>query len=102
MERHLGAARFPGHGLDGVIALAGALPMHTVLGGEPRPSGAERHPVGDDERGIEAHAELADQRSVLGGFGGQRFKEFAGAGLGDRSDVIDHLLARRTCRCRRP
>ena len=62
----VGAARRLGDGLDGVVALAGALPAHAVLGAEAGAARHERHPVGDDEGRIEADAELADQVRVLG------------------------------------
>ena len=53
----------------------------------------DRHLVGDDERRIEADAELADQVRVLLLVAGQLREEFARAGLGDRAEVRDHFVA---------
>jgi hypothetical protein len=50
--------------------------------------------VGDDERRVEADAELADQVRVLGAVRGELLEELARARLGDGADVLDHLLPR--------
>ena len=62
----------------------------------PRPARrvTQRHPVGDDERRVEADAELADEVRILGAVGGQLLEELARARLGDGADVLDHLLPR--------
>ena len=50
--------------------------------------------LGDDERRIEADTELADQLRVFLLIPGEPLEELAGAGLGDRAQVGDRLLAR--------
>ncbi len=78
---------------DGVGAVAGGLPAG---GGRlAGPAGHQLDALGGHERGVEADAELADQlrdrllRLPLL----QALGELAGAGLGDRPDVGDHLVA---------
>ena len=56
-------------------------------------AGEHRHLVGDDERRIEADAELADQMRVLLLVAGELAEELARAGLGDRAEVRDDLVA---------
>ena len=82
--RHLGR-------LQRVRAPAVGLPADPFAGGQSRPAGGQLHPVGHDERRVETHAELPDQRCVLPLVAGQRVQEIAGARLGDRADVLDHL-----------
>ena len=65
-----------------------------VLGGEAGAAGGQRHLVGDDEGGIEADAELADQLRVLLLVAGELREELARAGFGDGADVLDDLLSR--------
>ena len=71
VQHDVGAARLARDGLDGVVAFAGALPRHALLGGQPGAAGGQRHAIGDDEGGVEADAELPDELRVLGGVGGQ-------------------------------
>jgi len=94
MQDHVGAAAFLAHGLDGVVAPAARFPAHAVLGREPRAARDQCHAVGDDERRIETHAELADEVGVLRPVPGQAFEELSRAGFGYGADVVDHLLAR--------
>jgi hypothetical protein len=61
--------------------------------GQAGAAGGERDPVGDDEAGIEADAELADELGILLLVAGELAEELLGAGLGDGADVLDHLLA---------
>jgi hypothetical protein len=92
VQHDLGAARGLVHGFQRVVAGALGFPAHAVLGREAGAAGGERDAVGDDEGGVEADAELADQRGVLLLVAGQLAEEFAGAGLGDGADVLDHFL----------
>ena len=94
VQDDLGAARFPGDGFEGVLALAAALPAHRLPGAESGPAGRQRDAVGDDERRVEADAELADELRVLRLVAGELRDELAGARLGDGPDVVDHFLAR--------
>ena len=80
--------------LDRVVALAGRLPLHGLAGLDAGAAGNHGHLVGDDERRIEADAELADQVRILGLVAGQRREEFARAGLGDGAEMLDRLVAR--------
>ena len=54
----------------------------------------KRHFVGDDEGGIKAHAELADEMRILGLVAGKLLKEFLGSRFGDSADISDHLVFR--------
>ncbi len=87
-----GAAAGLVDGFQPVVAGALGFPAHAVLGREAGAAGGERDAVGDDEGGVEADAELADQRGVLLLVAGQLGEEFAGAGLGDGADVLDDFL----------
>ena len=60
--------------LDGVVALAGALPSHALVGRRAGAAGHERHPIGHDEGRVEADAELADELRVLRAVGRQALK----------------------------
>ena len=77
---------------DRVAAFARALPADAVLGGQAGAARDERHPVGDDEGGVEADAELPDEVRVLGAVGGQLREELARPRLGDGADVVDDVL----------
>ena len=66
VQDDVGAARRLLDRLDGVLAFARALPLHAVLGGQAGAAREQRDAVGDDEGGVEADAELADQAGVLG------------------------------------
>ena len=77
-----------------VLAFARALPLHAMLGRQAGTARQQRDAVGDDEGRIEADTELADQVGVLGAIGGELLEELARAGLGDRADLVDHLLPR--------
>ncbi len=54
----------------------------------------QRDAVGDDERGVEADAELSDEMRVLRAVRREPGEELARARLGDRADVLDDFLAR--------
>ena len=58
-----------------------------------RLAGFQHDLVGNDEGGIEADTELADQLAVPGLVAGQCFKELLGAGAGDGADVVAHFIA---------
>jgi hypothetical protein len=94
MQDHLGAALLAIDHLDREIALAAGFPTHGLVGFETGTTRNHGDLVGDDVRGIETDAELADEVRILGLITGQRREEFAGAGLGDRSQVLDRLVAR--------
>jgi len=92
VERHVGAARRPLDRLDGERPLSVGFPKG---GGVALPAGAsdDRYLVRHHERGVEADAELADQvrlgrrRLTL-----HRLQKRFRARLGDRAEVVDHLL----------
>ena len=77
--------------LQRVRAAAVGLPADPVAGGQARPPGGQHHPVGHDERRIESHPELPDQRRVRPLVAGQRVQELPCPGLRDRADVLDDL-----------
>ena len=54
-----------------VLALATAFPAHAVLGCQTCAPRRQCHAVGDDERGVEADAELSDEMCVFGFIGGE-------------------------------
>ena len=66
MQDHIGAARLLADRLDGVAALARAFPSDARVGCGAGAAGHERHALGDDERGVETDAELADEMRVPG------------------------------------
>jgi hypothetical protein len=70
------------------------IPSARLVGFEAGTARGHGDLVGDDVRGIETDAELADQVRILGLIAGQCREELAGAGLGDRSQVLDRLVAR--------
>ena len=94
--------------LDAVLGLARGLPAHAGLG---RVAGAAREhldAIRDDECGVEAHAELADQAGVLGiktgdagllierhgfGAGGQLVESTRSYYRGDAYDFVAELKA---------
>ena len=94
MQDDVGAAGFADDRVDAVVALAGALPADTVLGGRAGLAGDQRDVIGHDERRIEADAELADEVGVLCLVAGQLLEKLAGARLGDGPDVGDDIVAR--------
>src|SRR5207248_349451 len=77
------------HRLERVLAPAVGLPADAFAG--PLPAGGDRHPLGHDEAGVEAHAELADECRVPALVAGQGRQELPGARFGDRADVVDDL-----------
>ena len=93
VQRDVGAAAGLLDHLDGEVALAAGFPAHAWFGLDAGAARNHGHLVGDDERGIEADAELADQVRILGLVAGQRREEFPRAGLGDGAEVFDGFVA---------
>jgi len=79
---------------DGKVARAFGFPAHAFVGGRAGAAGFHRDAVGDDEAGVEADAELADQRRILLLVAGEFREEFLGAGFGDGAEMLDRLVAR--------
>ena len=94
MKDDVGATGFLREDFDCVLSLASTLPAHTVFGGHSGPAGQHRDSVGDDERRVEAHAELPDELGVRGLVSSQPLEKLLGSRLGDGTDVIGHLVAR--------
>ena len=92
VQHDRGAARGHLRRLQRVAAPAVGLPAGALAGRQPGPAGGQHHPVGHDERRVEPHPELPDQRGVRPLVPGQRVQELPGPGLGDRADVLDHLV----------
>ena len=92
MQNHFGAAPRMFNVGDGVIALTARNPFDTGRGRRTGFTAAHRDFVGDDERGIEADAELADQIRVFLLVTGQRREEFLGTRFGDGAQVRDRLI----------
>jgi len=93
VQGDVGAAAGLLQGLDGVAALPGRLPADPVLGPQAGSAGYHGDLVRDDESGVEADTELADELAVLGLVAAQVLQEFAGAGAGDGTDQLGDLLA---------
>ena len=94
-----GALRRVGLVGDGVGALAASTPSARPVCAAGL-AGDQRDPVGDHEAGVEADAELADQlgRRLLRRPPASRAwrslrQHLGGAGLGDRADEVDDLVA---------
>ena len=85
-----GAARGFVGGLDGEFALAVRGPAPALL--VPGLARNDLDAVGDHEGGIEADAELADQRHILARIAGQLLHEGRGAGAGDGAEIVDQLV----------
>src|SRR5690606_30976352 len=80
--------------LDRELALPVRFPEDACLGRLPRLTAFDLDALRDDERGVEAHAELADQLRVLALIAGQPLDEALRAGMGDRAELLDDLVAR--------
>ncbi len=93
VQHDLGTARCALDVLDRVAALAARLPTHTLVGLHAGATGGQGDLVGDDEGGIKADTELADELAVLGLVTRQVLEEFLGARAGDRADGLVDLLA---------
>jgi len=79
MQRDLAAACGFFHHLDGKFAAAIRFPTHALIGLLSGTTGGDDNLVGHDERGIETHAELADQTGILLLITAQFREEFARA-----------------------
>ena len=79
-------------GRDFELAFALGGPVHAFAGREAGTTAEDIDLVGDDEGGIEAHAELADQVRILLLVAREVFHEIGGAGLGDGPQVGDHIF----------
>ena len=90
MERHGRPPIGTLGGGDGKAALAVRRPQPGR--GFARPSGQHVNPVRDHESGIEADAELTDQRQVLLCIAGKLSEKGLGSGAGDGAQRIDQLL----------
>ena len=90
MQGDGGAARGLAQPLQVVAAAAVGLPAGAR--GRAGAAGAQRHPVGDDEGGVEADPELADLARPAGLAVAVPAQELARAGAGDGADVPHHLL----------
>src|SRR5690606_12680770 len=85
VQRDVGAARRLLHRLHRELAGAFGLPAHRLVGGQPRAARDDDDAVGDDERRIEADAELADQLRVARLVAGELAEELARARARDRA-----------------
>jgi hypothetical protein len=94
VQGDLGAARRPVDHLDTEFAGALGFPAHALVGLGAGAARVHRDLVGDDERGVEADAELADQAGVLLLVARQLGEKLARTRLGDGAEVGDHFLAR--------
>ncbi|MNT42625.1 hypothetical protein D3C72_1790540 [compost metagenome] len=75
MQGNFGTAIFFADIGNGVIAFADRFPEHALIGRSARGTSAHGDFIRHDERGVEAHAELADQLAVFGLIGADRLQE---------------------------
>jgi hypothetical protein len=94
VQRHRRAAPRERDVLDRELPVGARLPAHARLGRRAGAAGVHLDPVGDDERGVEADAELTDELRGLLLVTGKRAEELGGARAGDGAEVGDRLLAR--------
>ncbi len=78
---------------DFEFALALRGPVDTLFRRRTGAAAKHFHLVGNDERRVEADAELANQVRILLLVAGQVFHEIGGAGLGDGAQVGHHVVA---------
>ena len=93
VEGDTGTAFLPGPGLYGELGLAVGFPQHAFLGCLTRLAGVHLYPVGNDERGVEPHPELANQLGILLLVTGQAFQKGRSPGPGNGAEVFDDLIA---------
>ncbi len=93
MQRNGGAARFLDDGFHAEVAFAAGFPAHAFGCRQAGATGLDGDFVRNDERRIEADAELADQRRILLLVAGQLREEFLGAGFRDGAEMLDRLVA---------
>jgi hypothetical protein len=93
VQGHVGSALGAVDVLDGEVAAAFGRPADAFRGRQARAAALDHDALRDDERRIEAHAELADEIGVLGGVAGQPAEELPRAGAGDGAEIGDRLFA---------
>ncbi len=93
VQGDFGAAIRFGDVINGVFTFTFRLPQHAVLDAVARGAGAHGDFVRHDERRVEAYAELTDQLAVFRLVRAHGLKERFGAGFGDGSEVVNHLVA---------
>ena len=93
-ESHLGAAVGLFYRRDTVFAFTLGDPFDALVGAGSSLAGAHPDFIGDDEGGIKADAELADQARIVFLVAGHRIEESTRARLGDGADIFDHFIAR--------
>src|SRR5690606_28888149 len=79
------------HVRDRELSVAARLPMHARRSTFTRAAGEDLHALGDDERGIEPDAELADELRVLLLVAGEPREELGRPRAGDGAEVLDRL-----------
>src|SRR5688572_5198303 len=93
VENDRGAALRAVEGLDGELAVGAGFPTHAFGGWQARTPAEHFHALADDERRVEADAELADELGVLLLVAREFLEEFGGAGTGDGAEMRDGVLA---------
>src|ERR1017187_767258 len=93
MQHHAGTALLARDGLDRELPVSARFPAYRRLSRGVGAATEQLDPLGDDERGIEANAELPDQLGVLLLVPGKALEELGGAGFGDGPEVRDRFLA---------
>ncbi len=93
MQDDFGAARSLFYHFNGELAAAVGFPAHALIHLFSGTARGHRDLVGDDECGIEAHAELADQVGILLLVAGKTREKFARAGLGDGAQIGNNFVA---------
>ena len=92
MQDDLGTAIFPIDLLNGKLAVALGLPMHTLFCGCTGTAGKHIHLISHDKRRVETDTELTDQLAVLFLVAGKLLEEFGGTGTGNGAQVLDDVV----------
>ena len=94
VQDHPGAPRRSGDGLHGELGLSVTAPAHALVRGQVGAPALHDQAIGDQESGVEADAELADEAGLLSLIPAQRVQEFGGAGARDGAQIGDRLVPR--------
>ena len=78
---------------NGIFTFASRFPEHAIISTFTRSTGAHGDFIGNDERRVEAHPELTNQLAVFRLIGAHRFQKCFGARLGNRTEVLNDLVA---------
>ena len=96
VQDNIGTATLFGHVSHGEGAFPFRFPLYALLRRGAGGAGDHGHLVGHDKGGVETDPELTDQLRILALIAGEIFEEFCGAGLGDGTQMLNHLITGHT------